>query len=910
MNPSYIHGVTLKPMARMHFRRWVSLAGLISTASLAQAQDRGAPQLDQLVRGMATTARVLVIAAHPDDEDTQAIAWLARGRHVETAYLSLTRGDGGQNLIGNELGESLGAIRTEELLAARRLDGGRQYFTRAFDFGFSKNAEETMKHWPKDTLLADVVTVIRAFRPHVIYSIWSGTRADGHGHHEMAGLLAREAFDAALDTVRFPARRHGEPWAPSKLYLRGAGIALPVHEFDPILGRTYRDIATESRSLHRSQGFADVALQPLIPGGGGRGGLFGGSLLRAATRVNQQVEPAAEQSIFEGIDTTFARLLPHAPVRVQDNLEGVSIKADSAFSALDFRDPSRVAPILARMAAAVQQVRGQMFRCALRQPSSTMRRAGEIRPTPCTQGELDLDAALETLERRSTQALVSALQLQIEARAPSEFLAFGDSMPVNVAIVNRGKNAVRVSEVRITGGPRDGFMDVLLRPDSSMSVTQSIIGFPDARPWWLGGEREDGYFNAKRSPIDGVARVSNDASVLIPAAAVSEEARRITDVRITVELGGVVVVVNAGPVVHRVADPLLGVQNRPISGVPAVTIEFDRNLEWFPAGKPIARYLRLTLKSYSDQPQTFAFRWLSPQGLKVDSIPDSMTVAPRAQMEVFVRLSGSMKAGRYPFGIAGEYPNGAKFAEGFSTTVYPHIRPIYRYRTSAMWMQVVEVDVPQRLSVAYVQGVGDDNAVYLRQLGVPVTVIQPAELPAWDLSRFSTVVLGPRVAEANRGLLAYAGRLMEFARNGGTLVVQYGTTPGSTPQLFPHPLEWSQPASRVTVEDSPVTVLDARSKLLTFPNRIGEDDWKGWVQERALYMPSKIDPKYVSPIEMHDPDEPENRGAVLATPVGKGMFVFTSLALFRQLPNAVPGSARLFVNLLSAGLQPTARPTP
>ena len=190
----------------VHIIRSLAASALLAFAAVgaAGAQDRGAPQLDQLLRGLTVTARVLIIAAHPDDEDTQAIAYFARGKRVETAYLSLTRGDGGQNLIGNELGEPLGAIRTEELLAARRIDGGRQYFTRAFDFGFSKSAEETARHWPRDSILGDVVTVIRAFRPQVIYSVWSGTRADGHGHHEFSGLVAREAFDAAMDTVRFP----------------------------------------------------------------------------------------------------------------------------------------------------------------------------------------------------------------------------------------------------------------------------------------------------------------------------------------------------------------------------------------------------------------------------------------------------------------------------------------------------------------------------------------------------------------------------------------------------------------------------------------------------------------------------------------------------------------------------------
>ena len=232
-----------------------------------RAQERGAAAMDQLVRGATVTSRVLMIAAHPDDEDTQLIAYLARGKRVETAYLSLTRGDGGQNLIGNELGETLGAIRTEELLAARRLDGGHQYFARAFDFGFSKSAAETYKHWDHDTLLADVVTVIRSFRPHVVVSVWSGTPADGHGHHTVAGILAREAYDAAGDTSRFPVKKYGRAWAPQKFY-RGArgtrvagAVGMNVGEYDPVLGRSYAEIAGESRAQHRSQGFGGFQIR-------------------------------------------------------------------------------------------------------------------------------------------------------------------------------------------------------------------------------------------------------------------------------------------------------------------------------------------------------------------------------------------------------------------------------------------------------------------------------------------------------------------------------------------------------------------------------------------------------------------------------------------------------------------------
>src|SRR5499427_7908072 len=273
----------------------------LSPSAGANAQRADAGKLGEEIAGLGTTARVLMIGAHPDDEDTQLIAWLAKARHVETAYLSLTRGDGGQNLIGNELGPQLGMIRTEELLAARRLDGGRQYFTRAYDFGFSKTLEETLEHWPKDSILKDVVEIVRAFRPHVIISVWSGTPADGHGHHQYAGVISREAFDAAADSVRFPADRAGglTPWATPKFYRlrrRGGGsLTFNVGEYDPVLGESYSELATLSRTQHRSQG------QGELPEKGPR---FTAVQLEVS-RVSDVKAP--ERGLFDGFDTTWAR---------------------------------------------------------------------------------------------------------------------------------------------------------------------------------------------------------------------------------------------------------------------------------------------------------------------------------------------------------------------------------------------------------------------------------------------------------------------------------------------------------------------------------------------------------------------------------------------------------------------------
>ena len=895
----------------IRFRRFAALFAVLFglAARPALAQDRGAAALDQLVRGLSVTTRVLMVGAHPDDENTALIAYLARGRRVETAYLSLTRGDGGQNLIGNELGEALGAIRTEETLAARRLDGGRQYFTRAFDFGFSKTAEETFKHWDRDSLLGDIVTVVRAFRPQVIVAVFSGTPADGHGQHQVSGILAREAFDAAGDTVRFSVRKYGRPWEPLKLYrhvggfagfsgtfgaVRAAGevptgVAMNVGEFDPVLGRSYAEIAGESRAQHRSQGFGGVQW---------RKGVVMNYELRERSRVNESSPVADEKSLFDGVDTSFARLARAAPPAVRAALVEIGALADSARAALDLKRPERLVPWLARVSELVEAARQAMSRC---QGSIgwMVNRAGASNAPTCDPAAADLDASLDILQRRSADAALAAAGISVEASAPHELLAFGDSMLVTVTIFNRGRVPVKLTDVRVSGSRHTAMDTIMIAPDSSALVSGQVIGLVTARPWWIGGRKGD-MFPRLESPPDGLARLSFIPGGGVPSTALAEDARRDTDVGVTFVIAGSTVTADAGPVTFRTADPLLGEQHRPAGGVPAVTLEFDRSLNWVPAGKQIDRRLRLTLHSFAATPRTVSFKVVAPDGIRVDSVPASLTLQPSEQKELFVRLRGSLKEGRYTFGIVAVEEN-TRFLEGFTTIPYAHIRPIRMYHSSALYLQAVDVAVPATLSVAYVQGVGDFVAPFLRDLDIPVSVLSPEELPVADLSRFSTIVVGTRAYQAHRELAAYNSRLLDFAKKGGTLVVQYGQAEMTAPGILPYPIARNN--ARVTEEDAPVTVLEPRSRLLTWPNRIGEADWADWLQERSLYMPTVIDPRYSTPLEIHDPREPENKGALLFTPLGKGAYVYTTLALFRQIPGGVPGGVRLFVNLLSGGLE-------
>lgn len=854
---------------------------MLSLAANADAQGSGAATLGPLVRGLGVTMRVLVIGAHPDDEDTQLIAWLAKGQHVETAYLSLTRGDGGQNLLGNELGEALGAIRTEELLAARRLDGGRQYFTRAYDFGFSKSAQEAFTQWPHDSVLRDVVTVVRAFRPQVIVSVFSGTPRDGHGQHQVAGIVAREAYDLAGDAVRFPRRATAglDPWTVSKFY-RGAGfrattgtINIDVGTFDPILGRSYSEIAADSRSQHKSQAMGSLQ----------RKGPRMDALNREATRVAAPSDPKAETSLFDGIDTTWSRFRTTVvSAEGRHALGALDAAFTDARTTLDLFNPSTVVPVLARIARLLETI------CPTAEDSASCYQQATDARGQRLPVEPDLAATVEVASRRVNQALLVASGIAVEATADHEVWALGEDVPVNVAVYNRGRLPVTLDAMTVdVGGAATAVSELagrMLSHDSVWTSKAALRLKVPTQPWWLVTPRQGSMFTP---PVLGIAEGDRP-----PAASVS------------IELSIDSSIVHAEvPVVYRYADPLRGEINRPIAGAPAVAVEVEHTVEYAPANAPIQRPMQVTVRSASSAERTVGLSLALPSGLVADSASQTISLLPGAQRVVTFAVRGRLPAGRQAI-HAQATSDGQTFASGYTTVAYEHIRTQRLYRPSTVALEAVDVTIPRGMTVAYLNGVGDNSAPMLEQLGATVTVLDPASIPGTDLSKFSAVVVGTRAYEASDALVANNARLLDYARNGGTLVVQYGQYEMQNPGMMPYPITLARPADRVTVENAPVHILDPSSSVLTTPNRITTADFSGWQQDLTLYMPHTFDPAYTPLLEVHDPGEPENRGALLVAPLGRGTYVYTTLAFFRQLPNGNPGAARLFVNLMAAKLPP------
>jgi len=882
------------------------------------AQDRGAAALGPLVEGLGTSARVLVLAAHPDDEDTQLITWLAKGRHVETAYLALTRGDGGQNLIGNELGEALGAIRAEELLAARRLDGGRQYFTRAYDFGFSKNAEETLTQWSRDSILRDVITVVRQFRPHVIVAVFSGTPADGHGHHQVSGIFAREAYDASADTVRFPraATAGYGPWTVAKFYRSAnfrmqdrATLRMNVGEYEPVLGRSFNEIAADSRSQHKSQAMGSLQQK----------GVRWDLVIREASRATgAPADARQERSLFDGIDTTWARFAPAMKSPAQRAaLDSLPAAFAAARASLDLSHPSSLVPALLRthrlLRALCPLVESTPCLRALSSPppgisndelQQEVRAAADIIQSSAGNG--DLASAWSVATQRVGRALALALGAAVEATASREVWATGERVPVTVRVFNRGARPFTVSDIAILESMGTGSggkaLNATLAPDSTLADSIAIPLTGVAQPWWLRTPRAGAMFTPR-------------------VLGTSETARRPpVTAWVTLKVDSVAVLVEA-PVMVRFADAIKGEVQRPVAGAPAVTVTLDAAVAYAQANAPLQRAIRVYVRSHASQARDVSVALQLPAGLVADSAERRLSFPavarpaaatgpaaafgigggppPEVVRVVTFNVRGRLSAGRHVV-TAVATSNGESFTTGYTAIAYDHIRPQRLYRPATLGIEAVDVKLPRALSIAYIAGVGDNVAPMLEQLGVTVTVLDPAVLARTDLSKFGAVVVGTRAYEASEALVANNARLLDYARDGGTLVVQYGQYEMTQPGIMPFPITLARPADRVTVEGAPVKILDPAASVLASPNAIGPKDFDGWIQDRTLYMPRTFDPSYKAVLETNDPGEAPNQGAILVAPYGKGTYVYTTLAFFRQLPSGVPGAARLMINLLSA----------
>ncbi len=824
------------------------LVALLFTSAAARAEHElaGAAEIELALRKLNVLGSVLMIGAHPDDENTALLAYFARGRHARTAYLSATRGEGGQNLIGPEQGDLLGVIRTQELLAARKMDGAEQFFTRAIDFGFSKTAVETLAQWDREKILGDMVWVIRRYRPDIVVLRFSGTPRDGHGHHQSSAILGKEAFSAAADRNRFPEHlKRVEAWQAKRLLFNvftfsaaqekeAAGmpqrLEIDSGEYNPVLGRSYNEIAGISRSMHRSQGM--------------------GAAQRRGSSKNYLVTIAgdpATQDVFDGVDITWNRFPGGAAI--------APILADAARS-FSPEHPEKIIPLLLKARPLLTKIR---------------------------------DPWAEQKQRELDEILALCSGLWLDATSERAEAIPGSELKINLTALDRSSYPLTVSGITVAGQSIPGTPVALAynQPKSFQMSWRVPQTQPYSQPFWLERPKQGSTYTIENQERIGVADALPVLEARFQLIAGTEKLELVRPVR------------------FRYIDHVEGELTRPLAVIPPVALRVPEAVMVFPAAR--ARQVEV-LARINTAATSGDIRLKLPEGWK--SSPEKQAFRSSEageQMSVSFEITPGPEAGSGVARAVAE-TGGREVSSEMLMLSYPHIPPQTVFRRPES--KLIRIDVKNLAhNVGYIMGAGDEVPDSLRQLGCQVTLLGPEDLARRDLGTFDAIVTGVRAYNVRADLRANQHRLLDYMRNGGALIVQYNVAPGmggpvvqrdasELSRIGPYPLRVGR--DRVTVEDVPVNFPQPGHFLLKTPNVIGEQDFAGWIQERGLYFASEWDAQYQPVLESHDPGEKPLPGGMLYAPYGKGAYVFTAYAWFRQLPAGVPGAYRIFANLLSA----------
>jgi LmbE family N-acetylglucosaminyl deacetylase len=816
-----------------------------AVAQLAPPANGGAPRLDALLHRLSQPHRLLVIAAHPDDEDTGLLTQMSRAYGVGVAYLSLSRGEGGQNLIGLELGTDLGLLRTQELLAARAIDGGAQFFTRAYDFGFTRDLAETERAWPPDSILKDVVRVVRRFRPHVLVSVFSGTSRDGHGQHQMAGVMARRAWSAAGDPAAYPELEREEglrPWQPLKLYRSArfdraaATLTLPEGELDPATGRTYSQLAMESRSQHRSQDFG--VLQRLEAAD---------SRLALIARRDTT---AADTSLFAGVAVERSWL-----ARLADSLRNALV-------------PARLGDGVPALAGAA-------------------RRAHQ-------DASLDADD-VGLLD----EALAVAAGVVLDARSDRERVVPGDSVNFSIDVYAAGRTTVSIDRAvvipaigswteAVTFLP-DGIGVGAPQPHAGLTTLRAAAVVPrDAQP-------TQPYF--LRRPLHGALY---DWSAASPGdRGLPGETPPFT-AEFRLQIDGADMITLRREVTVRYQDQALGEVRRPVRVTPRVEVTLDPDTIVWPAAGADSQAVSVMVRRHgaravSGRVTVATDGWPAPAAQPFHLA----RTGEAATLRFVIRRPAGVTRADVTLRATAVTDDGERFDQGTVEIAYPHIRPVARLHQATARVRVAPIALPRVARVGYVRGASDRVPEALAGVGVPVAGLTADALLRGDLSRYDVIVIGSRAFETDSALLRANDRLLEYARAGGRVVVQYQQYAYVQGGYAPFAITMAQPHDRVTDETSPVKVLAPSHPVFRTPNRIEPADWDGWPQERGLYFANTWDTAWTPLLELADPGRDPVRGSLLVARVGQGSYIYTGLSFFRALPAGVPGAFRLFLNLLA-----------
>ncbi|MFN7942029.1 MAG: PIG-L family deacetylase [Thermoanaerobaculia bacterium] len=839
---------------------------------LEPAGTGGTAALDRALAKLATSKRLLVVGAHPDDEDTALLAAISLGQGGEAAYLALSRGEGGQNLIGPELGVGLGLVRSQELLAARRVDGARQYFSRAFDFGYTRSLDETLRFWPKETLLEDVVRILRRFKPQVLVSVFANDASGGHGQHQAAGHVAYEAFHLAGEAGAIPALADENlaPWSPAALWRTSwfnpdaATAKIQMGALEPFSGHSLLQLAMSSRGQHRSQDMG--RLLELGPREGGW--------------IFVEGAPGTDgKDFWSGIDTSLAGLAASAPpalaAAIRPLLASAGAHATAARSAM-------VAPAGAERERVADEVAAALADL----------RSASLATEACAAASCRATAELLTEKTVVAEsALALACGLAIDAASDREALPPGDALAVTLTLWNTGGAPIAVRRAWIEGEVAPG---TALPIEAGRSLAPGELGkwetkaaVPDdarlSRPYFLTRPMVGDLYDWSAAPP-----LWRGEPFEPPPFGVAVELQR-----------GAATFVVRREIVARTADQVKGEIRRPLRVVPPVEVKLAPETLVWPLGRS-APALELEIQSNLAAPVEGKIV-LAGEGCVAAREMPFRVAEPRGEARLSTAApdcSGN-RPGRFAVAGRATLADGRRSDGALPLVDYPHIRPqVWPHEATTT---VVRADIrwPRLDRVGYVVGAADRVPAALESIGVPLERLSAAALESGDFARFDAIVVGSRAYESEPALPRAQPRLLDWVRSGGLLLVQYQQYPFIEGKFAPLPMEIARPHDRITDETAPVRILAPAHPVFLRPNRIEAADWEGWVQERALYLPHSWDPGYSPLLAMTDPDQPEQQGALLVAPLGKGTYVYTGIAFFRELPAGVPGAYRLFANLLA-----------
>lgn len=788
------------------------------------------------IRKLNVLGSVLYVAAHPDDENTRLITYLSKDKLYRTGYLSMTRGDGGQNLIGDEQGIELGLIRTQELLAARRIDGGEQFFTRAFDFGYSKTPEETFKKWDREKILSDVVWVIRKFQPDIIINRFPETGEGGHGHHTASGILANEAFAAAADPSRFPEQlQFVSVWKAKRLMwntfnfggnntTREDQFKVDVGGYNPLLGKSYGEIAAESRSQHKSQGFGVPA---------SRGESF--EYFRA-TKGDQPTN-----DLMDAIDITWKRVPGGEPI---------AKIADSIAASFDLLRPENSVEGLVRLYKAI--------------------------------GNLP-DGYWKTQKQREVYILIAQCSgLFLDVTTTEQFAVQTDSLRVNFSFNNRlGTDAVLQ---KVTVDNFDSAFIQVLGKNKNLNFSKTIFVPSEktiTQPYWLAKKMEEGYFNVTNQQSIGQPDVDAAYNAFITIKIFGERFTFMRTIR------------------YKFTDPVRGELYQPLTVLPPALIEPDEKNKISKGNNTFSGVLNITGKKKGFQTFLNDVGREHTDKVKVDYSPAKLSFDEKNKVIPVTYTVEANRDNEYYFAMDANNGRKDLYHVGMREVKYDHIPYITYFNMATVNNKKLDLKTYGK-KIGYITGAGDKVPEALEQMGYEVVLLSDKELSKNNFNQFDAIITGVRAYNTHAWMNKHYDKLMKYVQEGGNLIVQYNTSNQIGPvRAKIGPYNFNITRTRITDENSPVSFLKPEHPVFNFPNKITLDDFTGWVQERSIYHGSDTTGKFEKLVSMNDPGEKADDGALLVAKYGKGFFTYTGIVFFRELPAGVPGAYRLLANIIA-----------